>query len=174
MYFQHISHPNIKAIDSTVVKHVTKWPSGVADYQSMPWHQQISIRRSRRLNHCTTTSVVDHCDTNSVWNQQETHNVVKNNGSDFRQCCRHVGTLYLDGWSDASSVQLQDSRWHRCIVLWFVLGTETRPRCSHCLTSLQFPSLYPSLTLSSSVYSIHLSISHKHQQSLHQSPRYGR
>lgn len=133
------------------------------------------VAKTKPLHHYVSCGSLWHWSrSNSVWNQQETHNVVKNNGSDFRQCCRHVGTLYLDGWSDASSVQLQDSRWHRCIVLWFVLGTETRPRCSHCLTSLQFPSLYPSLTLSSSVYSIHLSISHKHQQSLHQSPRYGR
>lgn len=52
-------------------------------------------------------------------------------------------------------MQLQDSRWHRCAVLRFTLGIETRPRCSRCLTSLQFPSL----TLSSSAYNIHLSLS---------------
>uniref|UniRef100_A0A8D3BZC4 Sortilin related VPS10 domain containing receptor 2 n=1 Tax=Scophthalmus maximus TaxID=52904 RepID=A0A8D3BZC4_SCOMX len=45
-------------------------------------------------------------------------------------------------------MQLQDSRWRRCAVLWIHLGTETRPRCSRCLPSLQFP---PSLTISHSL-----------------------
>lgn len=40
------------------------------------------------------------------------------------------------------------SRWHRCAGLWIPLGTETRPRCSHCLVPLP-PSFPPpsSLTL---------------------------
>uniref|UniRef100_A0A7N8YEN8 VPS10 domain-containing receptor SorCS2 n=1 Tax=Mastacembelus armatus TaxID=205130 RepID=A0A7N8YEN8_9TELE len=45
-------------------------------------------------------------------------------------------------------LRLQGSRWRRCAVLWIPFGTETRPRCSHCLLSLQVPSLTLSLSLS--------------------------
>lgn len=45
-------------------------------------------------------------------------------------------------------LQLLDSRWHRCAAPWISLGTETRPRCSHCLLSLQSLSLPLSLTVS--------------------------
>lgn len=45
------------------------------------------------------------------------------------------------------ALQLQDGRWHRCAVLWIPPGTETRPRCSHSLPSLYFPSLPPSFSL---------------------------
>lgn len=44
------------------------------------------------------------------------------------------------------SLQLRDSRWHRCAVPRTQLGTETLPRCCHCVPALPSPSL-PSLTL---------------------------
>lgn len=44
------------------------------------------------------------------------------------------------------SLQLRDSRWHRCAVPRIRLGTETLPRCCHCVPALPSPSL-PSLTL---------------------------
>lgn len=51
---------------------------------------------------------------------------------------------------------MENSRWHHCAVLWIPLGTETRPRWSHCLLLLQFPSLPFSLSVGAQYTPIYL------------------
>uniref|UniRef100_A0A3P9JGG2 VPS10 domain-containing receptor SorCS2 n=1 Tax=Oryzias latipes TaxID=8090 RepID=A0A3P9JGG2_ORYLA len=55
-------------------------------------------------------------------------------------------------------MQLQDGRWHRCAVLWKALGTDTRPRCPHCLLPLPSLSFSTHLSISHSISSISISL----------------